>query len=322
MNIKAKKVLVLGGAGYIGSVLTEMLLDNGFETVVLDRLLFGPEPLDHLRDRPGFSLIRGDLRDISAVSSAVKGMDAVVLLAALVGEPACDRDPMETVDVNFLGSLNAARATAYHGVSRFLFASTDSCYGVQEGVLHEDSPLNPISLYASLKRDMEKELLALPGLNPVILRLATVYGLSPRMRFDLIINILTMHAVLNNRVKIFGGKQWRPLVHVADVARAFLAALEAPPSRVGGEVFNIGSNDQNYQIGDLGDLVQRVFPRVEIETIEQPPDLRDYHVNFDKAEKVMGFLTAKTPSDGIREIAAALNSGRLPDPSAPRYRNS
>ena len=320
MTDEVKKVLILGGAGYIGSVLTRMLLEKGYETTVFDRLLFGRESMDDLQTKPGFKLIQGDLRDIAAVSAAIQGQDAVILLAALVGEPACDRDPMETVDVNFLGSLNAARTALYYGVKRFLFASTDSCYGIQEGILYENSSLNPISLYASLKRDMESELLALPDLNPVILRLATVYGLSPRMRFDLIINILTMHAVVNNRIKIFGGKQWRPLVHTVDVARGFITALEAPLEKVKGQVFNIGSNEQNYQIGTLGDLVLDIFPDIEVETIEQPPDLRDYHVNFDKAETVMGYKAIKTPADGVREIAEAIKSG--PDQEPARFRIS
>ena len=319
-----KKVLVIGGAGYIGSVLTRMLLDAGYETTVFDRLLFGPESLVELEGRPGYRLIEGDLRDTAAVSEAVAGQDAVAVLAALVGEPACDRDPKETVDVNYLGTMAAAQAARYHGVKRLVFASTDSCYGIQEGILYEDSPLNPISLYAELKKRIEDEFLSLGGngFSPVILRLATVYGLSPRMRFDLIINILTMHAVVNGKIKIFGGKQWRPLVHVEDVARGFMAALAAPVEKVKNQVFNIGSNEQNYQIGTLGELVKNSLPEVVIETIDQPPDLRDYHVNFDKAEKVMGYQAKKTIDDGIREIEAALKAGRLPDPTSPKYRNA
>jgi nucleoside-diphosphate-sugar epimerase len=319
-----QKVLVLGGAGYIGSVLTRKLLDWGYRTTVFDRMLFGSESLDDLQSADNFQLIRGDLRDITAVSEAVKGQDTVILLAALVGEPACDRNPQETVDVNFLGSRNAVEAARYWGVQRFLFASTDSCYGIQEGILYEDSPLNPISLYAELKKKMERHILGMTteDFAPTILRLATVYGLSPRMRFDLIINILTMHAVMNKKIKIFGGKQWRPLVHVADVADAFITALETPLEKVKAQVFNIGSNDQNFQICTLGDLVKQYIPDIEIETIDQPPDLRDYHVNFDKAEEVMGFRTAWTVGDGIKEIEHALKSGSIADPYDARYRNA
>ncbi|MBU2547891.1 MAG: NAD-dependent epimerase/dehydratase family protein [Proteobacteria bacterium] len=318
------KVLVMGGAGYIGSILTRMLVERGYETTVFDRLLFGSEPLADLERSPNFRLIRGDLRDVAEVSAAVEGQDAVVLLAALVGEPACNRDPRETVDVNWLGTKTVIDACRYYHVPRLLFASTDSCYGIQEGILYEDSPLNPISLYAELKRDVENELLAAGGngFSPTILRLATVYGLSPRMRFDLIINILTMHAVLHNKIRIFGGKQWRPLVHVADVARGFLAVLEADPERVKGQVFNIGSNEQNYQIGVLGELVRSYLPGVEVETIDQPPDLRDYHVNFDKAGRVLGFRVDYTVGDAVGEIETALRSGAIQDPTGPRFRNA
>jgi nucleoside-diphosphate-sugar epimerase len=171
---------------------------------------------------------------------------------------------------------------------------------------------------------MEKEILAMagPDFHPTILRLATIYGLSPRMRFDLIVNILTMHAVVNNKIKIFGGKQWRPLVHVADAAQGFITAMEAPPDKVGAEVFNIGSNEQNYQIGQLGDLVLESMPSIAVETISQPPDLRDYHVNFDKAARVMGYKATRTVADGIREIETALRAGNIADPFDAKYRNA
>ena len=321
---KISKVLVIGGAGYIGSVLTRMLLEKGFETTVFDNLLFGPDSLSGLDALAGYHYIQADVRDTSAISQAVSGQDAVIMLAALVGEPACNRDPKETVDINYLATRNIVEACRYYKVPRLLFASTDSCYGIQEGILYEDSPLNPISLYSELKRDMENELLALNGKGPAatILRLATVYGLSPRMRFDLIINILTMHAVVNNSIKIFGGKQWRPLVHVADVARGFMAALEAPLEQVRSQVFNIGSNEQNYRIGDLGELVQQSLPGITIDTIDQPPDLRDYHVNFDKAAEVLGYGVKYTVADGINEIADALRSGVIKNPMDQKYRNA
>jgi nucleoside-diphosphate-sugar epimerase len=322
-NTDLHNVLVLGGAGYIGSVLTRLLLTKGYRVTVFDNLLFGSESLNELAGRGDFTLIEGDLRDVAAVSQAIKDMDAVVLLAALVGEPACDRDPAATVDINYLGSRNVIEACHYYKIPRFLFASTDSCYGIQEGILYEDSELRPISLYGELKRDLEREILSKTGdFCPTILRLATVYGLSPRMRFDLIINILTMHAVMHNRIKIFGGKQWRPLVHVHDVARAFLACIEAPKEKIKGQVFNIGSNDQNYQIGYLGELVKNSLPEVEIETIEQPPDLRDYHVNFDKAEKVLGYKARKTVPEAIAEIKQAIKSGKIADPAHKKYKNA
>lgn len=318
------KVLIVGGAGYIGSVLTRMLLDRGHSVTVFDRLLFGADSLAAMHSHPDFKLVIGDVRDISALANVIPGQDAVILLAALVGEPACNRDPAETVQVNWLGSLAVAETARYYQVPRLLFASTDSCYGIQEGILTEDSPLQPISLYAELKKKLEERLLAMNSAEfmVTILRLATVYGLSLRMRFDLIINILTLHAVLDHRIKIFGGLQWRPLVHVADAALGFITALEAPAELIQGQVFNIGSNDQNYQIGRLGELVANTIPGIAIDTIEQPPDLRDYHVNFDKAARMLGFKPVWSVADGIRQIETALRTGEIADPLAARYRNA
>jgi len=320
---RRKRIAVFGGAGYLGAVLTGQLLEAGHQVDVFDSLRFGEASLTGLRGRDGFRLVVGDIRDISRVTECVKGADGVVLLASLVGEPACDLDPKETVDINLIATKAVAEAARYYEVPRFIFASTDSAYGIQEGIMREDSPMNPISLYARLKMQAEEEILGLQrgGFRPTILRMATIYGLSPRMRFDLIINVLTLHAAKKGKVTIYGGEQWRPLVHVADAARAYAVALEAPLDAVGGEVFNVGSNEQNYQIRTLGGLVKEVFPEVVIETIPQSPDLRDYHVCFDKITKALGYRVTRRAVDGIREIRAALEDGRIPDPTEARYYN-
>lgn len=319
-----QRVVVVGGAGYLGAVLTGQLLDRGYRVEVLDSLLFGREPLAEYERHPRFRLRIGDIRRIDDVTASVRGAQAVVLLAGRVGAPACDHDPKTTVDINLIATKAVAEASRYYRVPRFIFASTDSVYGIQEGILVEESPLNPISLYAGLKAQAEGELLALAGdgFRPTILRMATIYGLSPRMRFDLIINILTLDAFAKGRITIFGGKQWRPLVHVADAARAYLLALEAPLETVGGQVFNVGSNEQNYQIGELGALVREVFPEVEVETVPQPPDLRDYHVSFDKIARVLGYRAMYTVADGIREIRRALEEGAIREYGHPRYYNA
>ena len=320
------KILVFGGAGYLGGCLTPLLLAAGHEVTVFDRLLFGSAAVDALVGRPGFRLMEGDLRDAGAVSAAVRGQRAVILLAALVGEAACARDPADTVAVNYLAPLSALRAAVYYGVERFLFASTDSCYGAQEGVLlTEDSPLQPLSLYAELKARVERELLA-PGRpsgpHPTVLRLATLYGAAPRMRFDLILNLLAREAALGRGAKIFSGEQWRPLVHVRDAARAFALALSAEPETVSGRILNVGSNRQNVQFKELAPLLRRVWPGAAVETVPQPPDLRDYHVSFDKVRSVLGFQPEFEPEDGLREIAAGLARGDWGDPDAPRHRNA
>ncbi|MDR0881740.1 MAG: SDR family oxidoreductase [Candidatus Adiutrix sp.] len=319
------KVLVIGGAGYLGGALTPLLLAEGHEVTVLDNLTFGSAAVQPHLTHDRFRLVTGDLRDIGAVARALRGQEAVVLLASLVGEAACDRDPEETLAVNYLGSLNALKAAAWLGLSRFIFISTDSCYGAQEKVLlQEESPLRPISLYAELKARVEEETLKMArpaGFIPTILRLATLYGLAPRMRFDLVINLLTREAVAGEGARIFSGEQWRPLVHVRDAARAVALALAAPAEVVAGQVFNVGSNQQNIQFKDLAGLLQQTLPGAKIETVDQPPDLRDYHVCFDKIARALNFKPDWTVAAGIAEIAEALASGSLGDPYAPKYRN-
>ncbi|MDR1921875.1 MAG: NAD(P)-dependent oxidoreductase [Candidatus Adiutrix sp.] len=328
------KVLIFGGAGYLGGQLTPRLLAAGHAVTVFDSLLFGAEALAPHLSNGRFRLIEGDLRDISAVGAAVRGQDAAVLLAALVGEPACDKDPAETVAVNYLGAMNAIKAAVYYRLRRFIFASTDSCYGAQEQVnLTETSPLKPISLYARLKARVEEEFLSLPrpaGFHPTVLRLATLYGLAPRMRFDLILNLLARDAALGRGVRIFSGEQWRPFVHVRDAAAAFLLVLSADPEKVSGQVFNVGADPQNIQFKELAGLLRQVMPEAAIETVPQPPDLRDYHVSFDKIRDVLRFAPEFEPLDGLREIKAAILSGLFGDPfsgpfSGPydaKYRNS
>ncbi|MDR2946512.1 MAG: SDR family oxidoreductase [Candidatus Adiutrix sp.] len=319
-------VLIAGGAGYLGGALAPQLLAAGHRVTALDRLSFGPAAVDPLRGHDRFRLLTADLRDYAAVIEAVRGQDAVILLAALVGEAACDRDPAETVAVNYLASLNLMRAAAYYGVKRFIFTSTDSCYGAQENVfLTEEAPLKPISLYAELKAQVEAEFLAMPrpdNFHPTILRLATLFGLAPRMRFDLVINILTREAVTGRGAKIFSGEQWRPLVHVRDAAKAFVAALAAPADVVSGQIFNVGSNRQNVQFKDLAGILRQAMPEAKVETVPQPPDLRDYHVCFDKISAALNFNPDFEPVDGICEIRDAILSGALGDPYDVKYRNA
>ncbi|MBI4322990.1 MAG: NAD-dependent epimerase/dehydratase family protein [Candidatus Omnitrophica bacterium] len=317
-------VLVFGGAGYLGSVLTGQLLEAGYRVRVFDRLLFGEEALAGLRTYPNLEMIQADMRDRQRVMDALQGVAAVILLAALVGDAACDRDPQETREINYVATVAIAEACAAQGIPRFLFASTDSAYGIQEGVLTEEASLKPISLYACLKAEAERKILALTSepFAPCVLRMATIYGLSPRMRFDLIVNILTMHAATRGTCTVYGGKQWRPLVHVADAARAYILALGAPADLVRGHIFNVGSNEQNYQIYQLGDIVKRTLPGITVETTDVPPDLRDYHVSFDKIHRMFGYRVSYSVEDGVREMYQAILMRQIEDPFAARYRNA
>jgi nucleoside-diphosphate-sugar epimerase len=264
------------------------------------------------------------MRNIDVVSACVKDAEAVILLGSLVGEPACDLNPKETVDINLIATKAVAEASRYYEVPRFIFASTDSVYGVQEGKMYEDSSKNPISLYGRLKVKAEEEIMALAGgaFQPTIMRMATIYGLSPRMRFDLVVNALTLSTFCHGKITIYGGAQWRPFVHVADAAQAYIMCLEAPLADVGGQAFNVGSNEQNYQIGQLAEIIRQVFPKVEVQVVPQSPDLRDYYVCCDKITNALGYRVRYSVGDGILEIKRALANGIITDYRDRRYYNA
>ena len=318
-----RNVLIIGGAGYIGSVLVRKLLDRGYDVTVLDALLYGDESVRDLYDQPGFDLIHDDLRNIEAGVRALQYADAVVHLGALVGDPACALDEKLTLEINLAATRMIAEAARGFGVQRFIFASTCSVYGASDQILDERSALNPISLYARSKMGSEHVLLALNDNHfaPVILRFGTAYGLSPRPRFDLAINVLTAQAVCDKMITIFGGNQWRPFIHVDDAAEAILKCLEAPLQAVKGQVFNVGSEDQNYQIAQVGDLVKELIPDVQVIHQGEDTDRRNYRVSFAKIRKHLGFTPHHTVADGILEIKAAIEDGRIADYYDARYSN-
>jgi nucleoside-diphosphate-sugar epimerase len=326
LELPKKSVLVIGGAGYIGLAVTRELLSSGYEVTILDSLIHGTDHLAFLRDIPGVKLIQDDIRHIKQLNRVIGGQQAVIVLAALVGQPACDKNPLDALEVNYLATLAIVESCRKQGISRLVFASTDSCYGAREGEkLDELSTLAPVSLYAELKAEVEERILSLPktqGFSPVVLRLATVYGMSPRPRFDLAVNLLVREITLKGQAKIFSGEQWRPLVHVSDVARAFRLALDAPANLVDHQVFNVGSDEQNIKFRDLGDLLLRLGPEATVTYEPADPDLRDYFVNFGKIKKILGFEPSLSILEGMSEIASSLKKGFPSDPYDPKWRNA
>jgi len=308
-----RHVLVIGGAGYIGSVLCRQLLKRGYSVRVLDAFLYGRESLAGFDGNPQFEIIEGESRDVSAVFRAMLDMDAVVHLGELVGDPACTLDEKLTLEVNLAATRMVAEAAQGYGIKRFVYASSCSVYGASSETLDERSELNPVSLYARAKIGCERTLMALNGVDfhPVILRLGTVYGRSFRPRFDLVINLLTAKAVCDGAITIFGGNQWRPFVHVQDVAQAIILSLEAPLSSVKGGIFNVGSDKQNYTITEIGELIQRLLPDAHVVNQGNDGDRRDYRVSFAKIRRELGFKPQFTVEDGVREIAAALRAGHI-----------
>lgn len=318
-----KKILVTGGAGYIGSFVVNGLLDKGYEVVVLDALLYGEKGLESFVHRDGVTFIKGDITDAAKVEESLNGVEKVIALAAIVGDPACSVNEEMTWKINYESVKLLTDLSIKHGVSRFVFASSCSVYGSNEKVkfLTEDSELNPVSIYAETRILSEEYILSKQELiSPVILRLSTVFGLSPRMRFDLAINIMTAKAVNNGVIDVFGGNQWRPFVHVRDVANAFIAATETDDHHVRGQVFNAGSTDSNYQIEDIAKIIAEEIPGTSINNNSTLVDQRNYNVIFDKIHKKLNFKSQFSVRDGVHEIAAWLRSEK-PDISRKEYSN-
>ena len=319
------KVLVIGGAGYVGSAVVRDLLSHGHHVTVLDLMLFGAESMMPWLGRDDFALVRGDVRRREDLDAVMPGHDAVVLLASIVGEPACNRDPDNTVATNVGGARHALASAKAHGVGQFVFASTCSNYGVADTdtPVAEDGKLNPISVYSETKVTVENEVLAAAdqGMVTTVLRLSTAFGVSARMRFDLLVSDFTLAAHRDGKVVIFGEQFWRPFVHINDIAKATRMVLEADPAKVRGQVFNVGANHNNTQKQTLGEAVARHLPGTEIEFVTRNEDPRSYRVDFTKVHRELGYKPDWSIDDGIVEVRDCLKNRVWSDPSEARYRN-
>ena len=326
-NVKpVNNVLVVGGAGFLGSILCEKLLDRGYMVRVLDNLTYGIHGLRNVSDHPKFEFIRGDMRDIQTVVEAVKGMDAVIHLAAIVGDNASALDPEETIEIDYLGTRMLADVCRYSQINRFIFASTCSVYGTSptpDTKIDENSKLNPVSLYAEMKLKSERGILDLVDENfsPTILRMATLYGLSPRMRFDLVVNTLTIKAIKEKAFTIFGGNQWRPNLHVNDAAEAYIKCLEMPINKVKGKIYNVGSNKENYQIAKIGEIIGSIIPKAKMIIDKKKIDKRNYNVSFDKIKNLLKYTTKYNVKYGVKEIKKAVENGKFDDYTDDKYSN-
>lgn len=317
-----KQVLMVGGAGYIGARLVPDLLREGYRVRILDSLLFGAESIKSVLTHPGCELVRGDIRDIHSVVASMKGCNAVVHLAAIVGDPACNENRRLAVEVNRAATQMLVDVARGHGVSQFVFASTCSVYGAADVMLDEHSKLNPLSVYAQTKIDSEQILLDAQdgGFHPTVLRLGTVFGSSSRMRFDLVVNLLVARAKNLHRITIFNKDQWRPFIHVSDVARAFTSVLQSPPSVVSGGVFNVGANRLNHQLSDIAAILQEIYPDIEVEHVENE-DRRNYKVSFEKVRSQIGFDCRIDLKQGILEVCEVLNKGEIHDFKSDQFSN-
>lgn len=307
-------VLVTGGAGYVGSHLIGMLLERGYRVRILDTFLYGRRGLNGYEDTAGLEVVYGDICNIRDLIRATKDVKAVIALAALVGDGACEISHDETVAINIESTkmlCDVVHLTP--SIERIVFASSCSVYGATEGlILNEGSCLNPVSFYAR-SRIVSETILGreLDGKSVVTLRLGTVFGASERMRLDLMINTMTHRAVTGGKITVMGGEAWRPHVHVRDVAEAFLLAAEAPNEKVSGEIFNVGSDQNNFTISETAVIVASQIPGVEIDYVDTVEDLRSYRVSFEKIKHVLGFTPRHRIEDGVAEVKDLLERGEV-----------
>jgi nucleoside-diphosphate-sugar epimerase len=318
--------LITGGSGYIGALLVKELREAGREVRVLDSLLHGQEDIAAEQERAGVQVTRADIRDTEARQRALAGVDAVVHLAAIVGDPACGRDPELSDEVNVQATRSLVADAGEAGVERLVFASTCSNYGRMSDPavpITEEGELSPVSLYAEQKVGMEQLILAggAGGVKPTCLRFATVYGVGRRMRFDLTVNEFTRELWADRELEVFGEQFWRPYIHVRDAGRAVRTVLEAPAEKVTGRVFNAGRSGENYRKLDLVTEIQKQTDRGSVSYVHRDEDPRDYKVSFDRIRAELGFETLMTVPDGIGEVLTALDAKAFGDPFDGRYKN-
>lgn len=324
---KDSPILVVGGGGYIGSSLVEQLLKNNNKVRVFDKFIYGKEMFKGLRNVKNLELIEGDISDIYNLTLAVKDSKAIVHLAAVVGDPAAKVDEKLTRHVNIASTRLLKETAKAFGIEKFIFASSCSVYGTSNKLQTEESDPKPISLYAKSKIDSEKELLSdtTDSFHPVILRFSTVFGHSKKPRFDLVANLFTARAFYNKEIVIEGGNQWRPFIHVRDIARAIVKVLDSPNEKVSRQIFNVGDDKMNVTILDLANIIVKTIkdPRVKIKVLNKKMDKRDYRVSFNKIKNDLGFKASISIEEGIREINENLRKKMYKKPyDNPYYVNS
>ena len=318
------KILVAGGAGYIGSVFIRQLLKIGYSVTVFDNLSLGGDALIDLLSHRNFQIIHEDIRNKKKIRTALENIDCVVNLAALVGEPSCNKDPKETKDINYIGAKNLYDLSKSLKIKRFIQISTCSNYGISD-TKHpatEDSPLYSNSIYSKTKIAAEEYVIkhASKNIAVCVLRLATAYGMSPRMRFDTLVNEFVRDAFVDKKITIYQPHTWRSFIHVSDISRAILLCLKAPKTKIAGQVFNVVN--KNYQKQELANFVKKYISDCKMEVVDTKAEIRDYNVNGEKIKNVLGFKANISLENGMREVLYALKIGIFKNPKDPRYINT
>ena len=312
---KSSTVLVTGGAGYVGSVLVPKLLFQGYKVKVLDLFLYGEDVLEDVKDHPNLEIIKGDIRNQNTLEIATQGCESVIHLACISNDPSFELNPELGKSINYDAFFGLVDVSKFNGVKRFIYASSSSVYGIKDDEeVTENLPLLPLTDYSKYKAMCEDVLLQKQdtGFVPVILRPATVCGYSPRLRLDLIVNILTNHAINNNQIQVFGGDQKRPNIHIDDVTDMYVKSLEWPEEIIKGNIFNAGYDNQT--VNQIAESVRRqVGESVEI-VKTSTDDPRSYHISSEKIKRDLGFVPKRSTEDGVRDLVAAFNAGKIPNP--------
>lgn len=320
-------VLIVGGGGYIGSILVSQIIKLGWKVKVVDMMLYEENSLEQFKNNNNFTLIKKNICDISVQVEAIKDINCVVFLAEIVGDPSCQARPEDALKTNYLAVTSMGNLCSYMGIKRFIYTSSCSVYGYNENsnnLTEEDSLLNPVSHYARIKTMSEKALFLLSNnlFTPTILRLATVFGPSFRHRFDLVVNTFAKNAFFDNKINVHGGgNQARPNVHVDDVAAAIIKIINSPIEKVEKQIFNLCNETQNFSIGEIAKLTQKIFPKCKIITDNKIIDKRDYRVSAKKLKDHVNFEAKKTIVDGLSELKIIFEKKKILNTSDKKYSN-
>lgn len=308
-------ILITGGAGYVGSTLIRDALARGYQVRCLDLLIYGGKSIAGFINHPDFELVQGDIRNKSDVTKSLEGVEAVVHLAAIVGDLPCQVASKASYQINFQGTQLLADLSKKKRVNRFIFSSTCSNYGIVDMITLADETrkLNPVSLYAETKIDCENYLTSLADekFHPTSLRFGTAFGVSFRTRFDLLINSFVYEALFKDNVVVFAAKVWRPYVHVSNMSTIILKVLDSKEKKVSKQIFNAGANSQNHTKEEVVKMIMESLPDLKVRYITDVDDKRNYRVDFTKLEKTIGFTSTKTVKDGINELIFCFRNGIL-----------
>tara|TARA_Y100000590_G_scaffold221572_1_gene250761 strand:- start:3980 stop:5005 length:1026 start_codon:yes stop_codon:yes gene_type:complete len=318
----SKSIVVTGGAGYVGSVLVDRLVNEKFNVKVIDSLVFGNDGISHLIDNNSIEFFNVDIRETKKISEIIENSDCLIHLAAIVGEPLCKKIPDAAKQINEFATKNLVKLSKKHQVKQFIFASTCSNYGSSLEIVNETSPVQPLSLYSECKVNSEKFILEQNSQNfsTSILRFATAHGLSPRMRFDLLVQEFIRDALIDKKISIFGADFWRPLIHVSDMVDACLKIINNNSEKTYGQIFNVGSDKENYTKKQLAEIILEYLPETQIEIVKSKVDPRNYKVSFEKIQNSLKFNTQRTVRDSVIEILDQIKSGGI-DPRDSEFSN-